>query len=439
MRFQALPRHLALLVLASALSACGGGGSPGATAQPDATSATFVGTAPDTSSVIAIEGVRRTVTLPGGAQLKGMGDALVVGDHIVVRSFSDTTVIQNGNPVHPRTRLSVLDKDGVLLSTIDYGFSLAAGYMGEWQMLPSPDGFVMVQSGPGTKLLHFDAQAKQIGEAIDLYPAVAPTSTTELSAAESSGAVDGNGFWLATTFSLLPVTDKTQYMLKLCKFDFNGRQLTPPFEISTSALHPRVAASAGVVLSTWLEGGGAMAGMWPKGLGAPIVHSLGTSGALPYPVALDTSGKMGVLWNGKASLSSPGGVMGVALDKSGIAVLPAGRTDLGQETLSKGWAGSGRSPDLDAHLYKGSLLLADVVVGSYKVGDPVGDMLILGDYGVGTAALSAQKSTILRIKLTGADTEFGGTAVIRQMVFADHAVLLVGDEHRLVMMRINRS
>ncbi|MYM97127.1 hypothetical protein [Duganella vulcania] len=438
MRFQAFPRHLALLALAAALNACGGGSS-GTTAKPDATAATFTGTTPDTSSLIDVDGARQTLTLPGGAALKGMGDALIVGDHIVVRSFSDTTVIQNGNQVHPRTRLSVLDKDGALVSSIDYGFTLAAGYLGEWQMLPSPDGFVMVQSGPGAKLLHFDAQAKQIGGAIDLYPGVAPTSTTELAAAESSGAVDGNGFWLVTTFSLLPVTDKTQYLLKLCKFDFDGRQLTPPFEISTSALHPRVAASAGVVLSSWLEGGGAMVAMWPKGLGAPIVHTLGTSGALPYPVALDTSGKMGVLWNGKASLSSPGGVMGVALDKSGIAVLPADRTDLGQETLSGKWAGNGRSPDLDAHLYKGSLLLADVVVGSYKVGDPVGDVLVLGDYGVGTAALSAQKSTILRIKLTGTDTEFGGTAVIRQLMFDGHGVLLVGDEHRLVMMRIKRN
>jgi len=439
MRFQAFPRHLALLALAAALSACGGGGSSGTTAKPDATAATFTGTTPDTSSLIDVDGARRPLTLPGGAALKGMGDALIVGDHIVVRSFSDTTVIQNGNQVHPRTRLSVLDKDGALVSSIDYGFTLAAGYLGEWQMLPSPDGFVMLQSGPGAKLLHFDAQAKQIGGAIDLYPAVAPTSTTELAAAESSGAVDGNGFWLVTTFSLLPVTDKTQYLLKLCKFDFDGRQLTPPFEISTSALHPRVAASAGVVLSSWLEGGGAMVAMWPKGLGAPIVHSLGTSGALPYPIALDISGKMGVLWNGKASLSSPGGVMGVALDKSGIAVLPADRTDLGQETLSSKWAGNGRSPDLDVHLYKGSLLLADVVVGSYKAGDPVGDVLVLGDYGVGTAALSAQKSTILRIKLTGTDTEFGGTAVIRQLMFDDHGVLLVGDEHRLVMMRLKRN
>lgn len=438
MSYQALPRHLTLLALAAALNACGGGSGAPAT-QSDTTAATFVGTAPDTTSNLAVDSVPQQLRLPGGAALQGMGDALVVGDHIVVRSFSDSTVIVNGNQVHPRTRLSVLDKDGVLVSSIDYGFTLAAGYTGEWQMLPSPDGFVMVQSGPGTKLLHFDAQAKQIGGAMDLYPPVAATSTTELASAESSGAVDGNGFWLVTTFSLLPITDKTQYMLKLCKFDFNGRQLTPPFEISTSALHPRVAASGGAVLAAWLEGGGAMVGMWPKGLGAPVLHSLGSGGAQPYPVALDTNGKLGVLWNGKATLSSPGGVMGVALDKSGVAVLAAGRIDLGQETLSSNWLGSGRSPDLDAHLYKGSLLLADVVVGSYKPGDPVGDVLVVADYGVGTAALSSQKSAIARIRLTGPDAALGGTAVVRQMVFADHAVLLIGDEHHTQTLRITRS
>jgi hypothetical protein len=157
----------------------------------------------------------------------------VVGDHIVVRSRSDAFVTVNGQPKYAGTRLSVLDKQGKLLSSTDYGFTLAAGYTGEWLMLPSPDGFVMVQASTGTRLLHFDAQAKLLGSATDLYPSVAATSTTEYAAAENGGAVDGNGFWLATTFSLLPVTDKTQYVLKLCKFDFNGKQLTPPFMIST--------------------------------------------------------------------------------------------------------------------------------------------------------------------------------------------------------------
>ena len=442
MSFHAFPRHLTLLALAAALtlSACGGGsGSSGATTQPDTTAATFVGTTPDTSKSITIADTTKVVTLPGGAQLKGMGDALVVGDHIVVRSFSDATTIVNGNLVHPRTRLSVLDKDGTLVSSTDYAFSLAAGYTGEWQMLLSPDGFMMVQSGPGTRLLHFDAQAKQIGDAMDLYPAVAATSTTELASAENSAAADGNGFWLATTFSLLPVTVKTQYLLKLCKFDFNGRQLTPPFEISTAALHPHVAASGGAVLAAWLEGGGAMVGMWPKGLGAPVLRSLGTSGAQPYPVALDTDGKMGVLWNGKATQTSPGGVMGVALDKSGVAVLPAGRTDLLEQTLSSKWPGTGRSPDIDARLYKGSLLLADVVVGTLQAGDPVGDVLMVADYGVGTAALAAQKTSYVGFRLSGPTAVLGSAPILRQMMFDDHAILLIGDENHLQFMRITRT
>lgn len=440
MRFQAFPRHLALLALAAALNACGGG-SGSSTPTANATATTIItGTTPDTTGAIVIGGTAQAVKLPGGAALAGMGDALVVGDHIVVRSFSDSSTIISGNKVHPRTRLSVLDQNGTLVSSTDYGFTLAAGYTGEWQMLPAPDGgFVLLQSGPGTRLLHFDAQAKLAGEPLDLYPAVAATSTTELASAESSAAVDGNGFWMVTTFSLLPVTDKTQYMLKLCKFDFNGRQLTPPFQISTSALHPRIAASGGAVLAAWLEGGGAMVAMWPKGLGAPVLRSLGTGGAQPYPIMLDTDGKLGVLWNGKATLTSPGGVMGVAIDKNGAAVLPADRTDVAKETLSAHWPGNGRMAEVDARLYKGSLLLADVAVGAYAPGDPVGDVMVLADYGVGTAALASQKELIFRIKMTGTGSVLGSYPVMRQMLFADHALLLFGDENHLEAVRVTRN
>ncbi|GJJ01697.1 hypothetical protein RugamoR64_22350 [Duganella rhizosphaerae] len=429
------------MALAAALNACGGGSSASSVPTTGTTAAaTFTGTTPDTTGTIVIGGVAQAVKLPGGAALAGMGDAMVVGDHIVVRSFSDSSITVSGNKVRPRTRLSVLDQNGTLVSSTDYGFTLAAGYTGEWQMLPAPDGgFIMVQSGPGTRLLHFDAQAKLVGEPLDLYPAVAATSTTELASAESSGAVDGNGFWLVTTFSLLPITDKTQYLLKLCKFDFNGRQLTPPFEISTAALHPHIAASGGAVLAGWLEGGGAMVAMWPKGLGAPVLHSLGTGGAQPYPIMLDTDGKLGVLWNGKATQTSPGGVMGVAIDKNGVAVLPADRIDLGKETLSSHWPGNGRMAEVDARVYKGSLLLADVAVGSYAPGDPVTDVMVLADYAVGTAALSAQKELIFRIKVTGAGSVLGSYPVMRQMLFADHATLLFGDENHLEAVRVTRN
>jgi hypothetical protein len=419
-------------VLACALTACGGSGSSSGTAQPDTTAGTFVGTSPDTTAGI-------TVTDPQVVSLPSMHDALVVGAHIVVRSLSASSITVNGKQLYARTRLSLLDKEGKLVASTDYGFALAAGYTGDWLMLPSPDGFIMVQSGPGTKLLHFDAQAKLVGGATDLYPVAAADSTSELSAAESGGAMDGNGFWLATTFSRLPITDKTQYLLKLCKFDFNGRQLTPPFEISTSSLHPRVAAAGGAVLTAWLENGGAMLAMWPKGLGAPVLRTLATGGAQPYPTVLDTNGKMGVLWNAKGTTTSPGGVNGVAIDNNGAPVLSVSNTDLALETLSGHWKGNVRGPEFDARAYKGSLLLADLVLGSYNPGDPIGDIVVLADYGVGTAALTAQKSLVERVRLTGPGTAIGSSPVFRQMLFADHAMLLIGDENQLRTVRVVRN
>jgi hypothetical protein len=423
--------------LAVSLSACGGSGGSSAAAQADTTAGTFVGTAPDTTASITVSDPQ-VVKLPDGGVLPAMFDALVVGDHIVVRSQSASVITVNGKQLSPRTRLSLLDKDGKLTASTDYGFALAPGYTGDWLMMPSPDGFVMVQSGPGTKLLHFDAQAKLVGGATDLYQ-VAADSSSDLSAAESGAAMDGNGFWLATTFSRLPITDKTQYLLKLCKFDFNGRQLTPPIEISTSALHPRVAASGGAVLTGWLENGGAMLAMWPKGLGAPVIRSLATGGSQPYPTALDTNGKMGVLWHGKATTTSPGGVIGVAVDNAGAPVLSISNSDLSLESLSGQWKGNVRGPDFDARIYKGRLLLADIAVGSYNAGDPVGDFIVLADYGVGTAALTAQKAYIERARLTGQGAGIGSSPLLRQMLFADHAMLLLGDENQLRTIRVVRN
>jgi hypothetical protein len=414
---------LAVLLLAAALSSCGGGSSSSS------------GAAPASNEAIAVADLQ-TVRLPDGGALAAMADALVVGDHLVVRSRSDSFIIVNGYQVHPRTRLSVLDAQGKLTASTDYGFTLAAGYTGEWLMLPSPDGFLMVQAGAGARMLHFDPQAKLSGGATDLYPAVATTSTTELAAAENGAAVDGNGFWLATTFSLLPVTDKTQYQLKLCKFDFNGNQSTPPFVISTSALHPRVAAASGVVLAGWMENGGATLAMWPKATGAPSIRSLSTGGAQPYPVALDVAGKMGVLWNGKGSLTTPGGVMGVTIDADGAAVLPAGRTDLTQETLSATWQGNVRTTDIDAHAFSGGLALASSVIGAFNPGDTPADVLVLADYGVGTGTLSAQAATVLRFKPADA---LGLTPVFRQMQFSDHALLLMGDDSQLRTLRVTRK
>lgn len=423
---------LVVLLLAASLSACGGGSS---SSTGDATAAgTAVGSTPAGGAITV--GDPQAVRLADGGALAATADALVVGDHIVVRSRSDSSITVNGNLVYPRTRLSVLDAQGKLTTSTDYGFTLAAGYTGEWVMLPSPDGFLMVQASGGARMLRFDAQAKLAGGATDLYPAIAATSTTELAAAENGAAVDGNGFWLATTFSLLPVTAKTQYQLKLCKFDFDGRQLTPPFMISTSALHPRVAASGGAVLAGWLENGGAVLAMWPKGAGAPAIRSLSTGGSQPYPVALDGGGKMGVLWNGKGTTTSPGGVMGVAVDNYGAAVLQAGRTDLTQENLSAAWLGNVRTTEIDAHAYSGVLALAGSVIGAFNTGDTPADVLVLADYSVGAGALSAQAPTVLRVRPAAA---LGPTPVFRQMLFSDHAILLMGDDTQLQALRVSRN
>jgi hypothetical protein len=234
-----------------------------------------------------------------------MTDALVVGDHIVVRSRSDSFVTVNGQPKYAGTRLSVLDKQGKLLSSTDYGFTLAAGYTGEWLMLPSPDGFVMVQASTGTRLLHFDAQANcWAAPPISIRPSrplPPPNMLQPKMAARSMATASG---W--PPLSLLPVTDKTQYVLKLCKFDFNGKQLTPPFMIST---RPCIRAwrrpAARCSPPGWKAA--AHAGHVGQGAGAPTIRSINTGGSQPYPVALNSNGKMGVLWNGKATTTSSGG------------------------------------------------------------------------------------------------------------------------------------
>jgi len=425
------PRLASIWLLAAALNGCGGGSA----ATSAGTVATPAGAQPPTSRIAVADPAQ--VNLADGSAIASMADAMVVGgDHIVVRSPSDATVTVNGNPVHPKTRLTLLDADGKLVSSTDYGFTLAAGYTGEWLMLPSPDGFLMVQAASGTKMLHFDKQAKLAGTAMDLYPAVAPTSTTEYAAAESAGAVDGNGFWLATTFSLLPVTDKTTYILRLCKFDFSGRQLTPPFQISSSAVRPQVAAAGGVVLAGWLEGGGGMLALWPKGAGAPVMHSLTTGGAQPYPVAMTADGKMGVLWNGKATATSPGGLMGVFVDNAAAPVLDASRTDLTQESLSARWGGSLHTSDIDAHTFTSALTLASIVNGPLNTGEANQDLVVIGDYGVGAGALSAEPSNVLRFSLS---LPLGDGPVLRQMVFSDHAILLLGNTMRLRAMRVTRK
>lgn len=417
------------LLLAAVLSGCGGGG-------PAASSATATGSSTASATISVADPV--AVTLADGHAVPAMADALLVGEQIVVRSRSASYITVNHKPAYAGTRFSVLDKQGRLVSSTDYGFTLAAGYTGEWLMMPAPTGFILIQASRGSRLLHFDAQARLLDDGTDLYPAVAATSTTAYAAAENGGAVDGNGFWLATTFSLLPVTDKTQYLLKLCKFDFNGKQLTPPFTISTSALHPRVAAAGGTALAGWLEGGGAMLAMWPKGAGAPIIRSLATGGAQPYPLALNASGRMGVLWNGKATTSTVGGVMGVALDSSAVPVLASGHSDLTLETLSSNWNGTVRVSEIDAHAYRSGISIAGSMVASFRTGDPMGDVLVLADYALGAGPLSAQAPVLLRFTLPGG-AALGPAPMLRQMLFGDHSVLLAGDDNGLLAFIATRN
>jgi hypothetical protein len=63
-------------------------------------------------------------------------------------------------------------------------------------------------------------------------------------------------------------------------------------------------------------------------------------------------------------------------------------------------------------------------------------VLVLADYGVGTGALSAQAATVLRFRPA---EPLGLTPVFRQMQFADHAVLLVGDDSQLRTLRVTRK
>jgi hypothetical protein len=114
-----------------------------------------------------------------------------------------------------------------------------------------------------------------------------------------------------------------------------------------------------------MEGGGATLAMWAKGAGAPTIRSINTGGSQPYPVALNSDGKMGVLWNGKATTTSSG-VMGVAVDSNGAPVLASGRTDLTQESLSSAWNGNPRATEIDAHAFSGGLAVAGSVVGAFQ-------------------------------------------------------------------------
>jgi hypothetical protein len=147
---------------------------------------------------------------------------------------------------------------------------------------------------------------------------------------------------------------------------------------------------------------------------------------------------MGVLWNSKATTTSSGGVMGVAVDSNGAPVLASGRTDLTQETLSKSWVGNPRATEIDAHALSGGLAIAGSAVGAFQAGDPVGDLLVLADYTIDSEPLSAEQQMVFNFTLPGR-ASLGTSPVFRQMLFADHAVLLVGDDERLRAINVTRT
>lgn len=444
-----LPGRLAVLALALQLGACGGGGGAvpyNAGAAKGHTGADVVtATLPYTKiSLGAVQAVRLQAEGGSGATvpLAGMSDAVVVGDHIVVRSASSAVLMTDKGPLHPSTRLSVLDQQGKMLSSVDYGFSLLANYTGGWAMIPVGDGFALLQAEGGTRMFTFDGQAKARGAPIELYAPPAPDAIqTKVNA--NAAVVDGNGMWLATTIEDPPVNKVVYYHLKLAKFDFAGKLLTPPFELSTSTNSqvPHLAASGGSVLTSWGDGGAAMVSMWARESGAPVSRSIGTgSGQFQlYPVALDGAGKLGVLWTGKAISSGPVSVLGVALDARAYPLLPEGATDNLGEVLAVNWPGNLRSGALDARFANNSLMLADVLTGSVKAGDPVGDVLAISDYGAGPGVLSKQGNVTTVAQYGVSAGTFDGLPVLRQMAFADHAVLLIGDASRLVSVIVTRG
>jgi hypothetical protein len=89
-------------------------------------------------------------------------------------------------------------------------------------------------------------------------------------------------------------------------------------------------------------------------------------------------------------------------------VLASGRTDLTQETLSTNWNGNVRVAEIDAHAYRSGISIAGSVVGSFRTGDPIGDVLVLADYAVGAAVgANADRAALHAARRRGAG-QFAG-------------------------------
>lgn len=409
-------RPLAGLLAALTLAGCGGGGGAASSAG---------GATPAAPGITM--GTLAPITSPNGAPaITHMVDGLVLGDHAVLRSDSADA----SDPTHPGTRFTIVDPQGRASASIDYGYTLVPGYNGDWHMLalPSGAGFALVQKTAGSRLFLFDAQARLTGPAggVNLYqPSTAPDGPTVYA---SSAAVDGNGFWIATSFKYPQANGGAIYRVTLTKFDFNGKALTPTNTMATSnkSQGPRIAAAGGALSLFWTDGTQPSLFYWAAGGGGPVQKGINAviSRVALQPVALSANGKLGLLWGGGGSTA--GTLNGIQLSASGEPLLPAGANDWTGQVLSSKWVGTRRGIQPGADLSNGRLMITDVV------DDPAnpGDTIVLADYTVNDGPLAAVTPVIATQHRPGTRTIDNGAAM-RQLVFSDHTLLLIGDADHL--------
>jgi hypothetical protein len=415
MRLSLPLRPLAGLLAALALASCGGGGGA-ASSSTSGSSGSSPATPGITLSALA------TITSPTGAPaITHMADAVVVGDHAILRSDS-AEVSQNA---HPRTRFTIVDAQGKASASVDFGYTLAAGYNGEWTMqaIPGSSGFALLQLSSANKLFLFDDQARLTGPAagIDLN-----TIANDGSTIFSTGAVvDGNGIWVAPVFQYPQKDGSAIYRIRLTKFDFSGKALTPTAFIasSTKGMVPKLAASAGALSIFWTDGTQPSLAYWAQGGGGPLPKGInaGLSQVGLLPVALNGSGKLGLLWGGKSSLSGP--LDGVQLDANGDPVLITGATDWSGEILSSKWVGARRGLKPGADYLSDRLLITDLVDDTAFNGDTI----LVADYVYGSAPLSSVTPVTATVRRAAGARNVDIGSVLRQLVFSDHTLLLIGD------------
>ena len=405
------------LIVALALAGCGGGGgSSGSTGSGNGSGGTPV-------AVFELGAFQDLASPSGAAAISNASDALVIGDHAVLRSDSATV----SGVTHPSTRFSMVDPQGKVSASVDYGLTLADGHAGDWVMLPTAGGFALLQASGGSRLYQFDAQAKLVGPAAGINLYALPTGDKPPTITSNAAVADGNGIWVATTLAY-PQADFTNvYRLNLTKIDWNGKALTPTAPIWTSSKPPMpsIAASAGAVMLSWTDSGSPKLAVWPQGAGLPAMKGVasGNSAFDFRPLALNGSGKLGFFWTVESDHS--GNLAGVAFDGGGSPVMsPGGSADKWDaEALSLAWGGTRRLLDYDVRAANGTLYVADVV----DVKDTVGDTIVLADYAISDAALATAAPRLLRSLRAPTAKRIGVDGVLRQLIFSDHTLLLVSD------------